>query len=250
MPQRKTSLLFLIIFVILPTVAFSQGFDWQFSSRLPTNSPTKFIGITGNFQISADNSRLNFTEEYSHCCTFSGGSGSGFQAGIRYEQWIAANTALFSGLTFNKISSSFRREATEPLTDGILRTEYRFDSYLTYIGLTLGSKHRISGTHFHAGGSLELSTQLNNTNEFHEKVISPPEWPWHERTIFSGSISGYNKILLSPAISAGYDFSLGLGMYGTVWLSAGFPLMSITGSEDWRRWGFYIGVSVLRGIFY
>ena len=235
-----------IILTVSPL--YSQGFDWQYSSRMPTSSPTLFVGVSPIINSSSDNGNINFFELNTPCTIFENGTGAGYGIGIKAEYWFSGLSAIYGNIFYSSTNHQFKKLDFQPRIIDTLITEYKLESNLYAIGLEFGVKHRLLNTHLHVGASLAITYLTDNSNNYTENVIAPIDFPWQSRTIYNGKLSDFNRLSLTPGITLGYDFNLGLGMYATPTASINFPLTSLTGDSEWRDWKFSFGISVMRGI--
>lgn len=241
----------ILTFIIFYSYLQSQGFDWQYSARLPSTSPNFFTGINGNFSYLVHTGNIDLTERTNLCCNFNEGTGISSSFGILGEYWYNGLLAFNFGIFYNPLTANFSIQS-EPLPrpSGYFISEYRYETKLAYLNFEPGVKYRISKSHFHFGGTIQFSLLLQNDSKYYEKVLEPKNWPWQERLITEGKVSNLNSIIIIPKLNIGYDFTFALSMYGTTYLSFGFPIMNITNSAEWRTWRFSAGISIFRGLFY
>jgi hypothetical protein len=246
-----------LTFIISSNLVYSQGFDWQYSARLPAGSPVFFAGLTGSFNLSNHYGAISLNEYTTECCTFAGGKGKGFDLGITSEYWFSGSTALTGGFSFIGLYSDFSRIDSVPRITDYLVSKYASSSSLYYLGLDIGLKQRLWDTHLWIGGELTAGYNIQSNSDDTETILAPssfpindPPWSNGKRTIFNGEIGTITNLLLIPKVKAGYDFSLGLGTYGSIFVAAGFPAQNLSTNGNWRFWNFQVGASVVKGIFY
>jgi hypothetical protein len=230
-------------------IGLSQGFDWQYSARMPSDSPITFIGACSEFDYSINTGSVNLSEKNIICTAFNNGTGLGWSLGGQIEHWQTGSIAFIGKLIFSNHSTTFKRQESVPEKDFDLVREFQLTSDLTYLDLELGIKSRIESTHLHIGGGVLLRLLLQNTNDYSWQVVSPAEY-YQQHQLYNGTIKSYNNFLVSPFVSLGYDLNLGLGMYGTISYGISFPIMNQISNEEWRRWNAFISITVLRGVFF
>lgn len=249
----------LITLVFVLTIAFqclmAQGFDWQYSTRLPSSSPTLFLGIKAESQLFANSGNFRLTEPVTFCCNFGGGWGSGWELGLSGEWWQSADLAYNASIYFAGLSGEFSQRDSKPLSENeILTTEFVFNSMISYLNFEFGMKNRIFDSHFNWGGALQVGLALKSDGKYFERVVSPDYFYFptnpksQERVMAEGRIPDLNTIIIYPKLFFGYDFTYGLGKFATIYLSTSIPLMTITTEDEWRRWVFSAGLKVYQGI--
>jgi len=251
--QRVALILTILIFTSFG--AYSQGFDWQFSPRMPAASPDKFIGLEVGYNFGRSFGDIKLFEDLIECCKFNNTSSNTFYVGIAGEYWYSGNEALIAGINYSFLNSIFKAPSSALLPgDTLLQTEYQFDSKMQFINISAGYKRRLPQTHFNAAASISLSVPISNTYIFKESVISPTDFyfatvpPSQERELDNGSISGMSVLTVSPVIQIGYDFDLGKGMYGWINLETSYNLNSILTDDRWNIFSFGLNVRIFKGL--
>ena len=241
----KQKIIIIIIILLTWINIYSQGFDWQYSARLPFETPTKFWGfdVAGTYIYNTGD--FGFLSNNIPCCTFEDGAGIGFQAGIKYEQWLEGNYSIFSTLAFNYIPSKFLIESEpHPYRDyEDIITEYEYTSSTSYILFELGGKYRILETHFFVGAGINVSYLITEKHDFIERIISEKDFFFNEIKYPNASLAELNKLYFYPRLIAGYDLNLGKGKYSSIFISAAPPVHSVISEKNWNRWLFSFGIS-------
>jgi hypothetical protein len=237
-----------IFFLITTAAAFAQGFDWQHSSRMPTGAPDVFFGVTLSGSAISDKGDIGLFEDYL-CTNLTSGNGIGINIGIAGEIWLDASLALGAGIQYGSAKSTLKKQATYPMVESNLITEYSFESTQKMLIIDFYAKKTIAETHFFIGVDLGCDVVFSNSNVFKENVISPATWPWLERELFKGSIDDYSPFNISIAALAGIDFNLGLDTYGTIAFETAYNFGSVLKNDDWNRLSFGLKVSLLHGFF-
>ncbi len=237
------------VFILCGGNLLSQGFDWQYSARFPVKAPTTFVGAGACLDFALDQADLEFVEKATLCQSFQNGSGHFIGAFVRGEHWISSERALFASLGYIAHSANFTRKETVPLSPWQnLESEYEFAPKLDYLSVEAGARERLFGSHFSVGASLSASFLMSHDFEFTERVISPDDFPWHERTINNGQIKGLNSINISPKIFAAFDLSIANSWYADFSVGVSFPVNDIVDNHEWKRWSLSLGVTVFRGL--
>ena len=223
---------------------------------MPFDSPSMFIGLTGEFNHLIHNGSLDFVEDTCHCGAYKSGLGEGYTAGIEGEYWFDGLTAITFSALYNYSPGNFTvQQKVERENGRYLLSEFKFESKISYLLLEPGIKYRLFDSHFHIGGGIQFGILLSNSSVHKEKKLGdeyeppfPTNPPSYERILATGKISELNNIFLQPKIRLGYDLTYGLGMYATPNISVGIPILNLTKSSEWRRWSFSAGLTVYWGI--
>lgn len=233
---------------------FSQGFDWQYSARLPYKLPKLFIGGYLGIGIANNTGKFTFLEDHIPCCDYESGYGDLFNLGATSEFWINGNTALSLSANYLRISSNFQKNIEVPRSTGnsdyIATYKYYLDESRDYLGIDMGIKKRIFTTNFSFGGKISLDYLVSNTASHKEKIISPDHETFidgsTERIITNGILRKFNKLILTPQVFLNYDINLGKGYYSSVKLYATLPIMSVIEVDEWNEWKIGLNVSFLK----
>lgn len=248
-----------ILFFILYTGTLSaQGFDWQFSPRMPAPSPVFFMGITGEASYRQHEGSFEFVERSAVCGEFENGTGTGISLGIISEYWTDGFTAFNLSLQYSSVSGDFENLSEAAIDESTtLKTKFLFNSRMDHLTAAFGFKRRIGNSHFHLGARAGISYLLSNTFEFSEKIVSPADEYFElpngaqvqERDIPLIMIGPLSNFSLIPKISAGYDFNMGSGYYASAAVNASYTLSNVLENEEWKHFGVSLSISIYKGIF-
>lgn len=254
----KKYIIFVGIFLFSVFGVFSQGFDWQFSPRLPSDYPYLFASVKTEYDILRHDADLNLvSEDTTLCCSFSDGKGSGFAFGLGFEYWAENDVAYDLFFLYKFAPGEFSNKSESPISETeILETEYIYKTDMTYIATEIGAKYRLFNTHLHIGGRFRIAYLTRERSEHVEKIISPGWFyfqfadkpPSKTRDISDGKIDALADFTISPKFSLGWDISIGLGMYVTPSVSIEPPVMSVARNMPWKRWEYSFGLEIYRGI--
>lgn len=231
--------------------AIAQQFDWQYSSRLPMDYPTFFLGVNANIALISNSGNINFSEgEVMDCCSFSSGLGWSNDYGITAEYWRHGDLAFFAKVAYSMNDNTFTKQRQgEIRISDTLFYENELISQTDYIQLEIGGRKKIFNSHFYIGAGIAFSYLLKNNNQIIERVLYPEYFPWKERVVSEGSISNLNKAYFYPTIHLGYDIDLWLGTYATTGIVIGIPVQNVTKDAEWRAWHFSFETSIRWGVF-
>jgi hypothetical protein len=247
---KSFSKIFSACFVILIfsfSFSFSQGFDWQYSSRMPYTIPDFFVGLNVGYGSVSEIGDFNLKEDLIECCKFGSGDGKSYFFGITSEYWYDGYTSYNLGISYSASNSNFVIRSSVPTRNGEFVTDYGMNSTISYTNIDLGIKRRVFDTHFNYGGGLLTSILLSGNSAYTEQGISD-NVPFEKRTISNGKIEELNGIVISPYIFAGYDADLGIGYYATPNISLSYNIISIVENDPWRRFSFSVGVKIFRSL--
>jgi hypothetical protein len=248
----KIKKLIYILLILLSSLSLkSQGFDWQFDSRMPFKSPVFFYGLTTEYGLLSNTAKILFSEAELPCCTFQNGQGYQFSLGAHAEYWENSNLAYSLDFILSNKNSVFNGNSdTLPLRTGEqFISRYEFTSNINNIIIEPSIKYRILNTHFNVNAGLQLGFQYVATSEQNEYVVAPSNWSWKSKKLSSSLPFDLNLIVINPKISIGYDYSLADGMYLTPSLSYNFPLLSIASGQNWRYQSVIFRVTFNYGAF-
>jgi hypothetical protein len=231
-------------------MAHSQGFNWQYSSRLPMDYPEFFIGLSVGASYFNNSGQIRLDEgEVLDCCSFSSGNGWGSNFGLSAEYWHLSDLALFAALRYSIDKHTFTKQRIgEFRVTDTLHYENSLSSSTNYLMIEFGGKKNIPDSHFHYGISILASILINNNNEIREKIIKPVYFPWSERVVSRGRISNLTSIYLQPKLRFGYDLDLGLSTYSTISINIGIPIFDMTEQAEWKSWQIGAEVVIWRGL--
>lgn len=246
----------MIAFILTSPHLFGQGFDWQYSSRMPSTYPYAFIGPDFNYSITDNYGDFQFLEDRISCCSFDNGNGNTMKFGISSEYWIQSNIALSFGLAFSVNGNtftalSFFESIYVPGNDTVdLWVNFIYESNIKYISFSPGIKYKPFDSHINITGLISFAFLAGSEFTFKEKAVSPdwfqigPDGP--ERVIENGEIRPLNSLLITPGVKIGYDLNMGLGMYFTPYIGANLQMNSTIRDDSWYRYSLFVGISLQR----
>ncbi len=233
------------------SIVLAQGFDWQYSSRLPSSSPVLFIGGGATF-----NYGLNTADIYSlgadyRCGDYKSGTETGFSAKIASEYWQTGVLSLWGEAGYRNSTVKFS-STTEPEPfknrgeiDSLTR-EFLMKTIFHSIVVEAGVKWRIAPTHLNFIFGIRAELLLKNTVEQTESIVTPVEFvspvPYSYGNV---SLTSFRSVYITPIVGIGYDMELGRGLYATPKITVGVPLMSRSSVISWKSWDFSAGIVIL-----
>ncbi len=245
-----------VIMFLICFEAFSQGFDWQYSYRLPYSIPSQFIGLSGGYSINSSSGDFDFLEDYTPCCKYKSGTGNSIEFGLIYEKWITPLSSVVLKTSYFATNSNFEQTIQVPRSDGISDyiTKYRYSMSENRQTLNLSGffKHRLMESHLSVLGGINLQFYLNSGATHTEEIISPSNEVYidgsRKRNIKNGIYGNYNKVPINPTIGLIYDYTTIRGYYTSISTIMHIPITNVVNNELWKEWKFQISVSILKSI--
>ncbi len=235
---------------------YSQGFDWQYSFRLPYSTPSQFIGITGGYSINSSVGDFDFLEDYTPCCKYQNGNGYSLEIGVAYDYWISDLSAITLKTSFAKSNANFSQTIQIPRSDGIndylTKYNYTMDEERTSLSLSGFYKYRLLESHLSVLGGLNFYYLLGNDAKHIEEILSPDTEQFidgtRKRVIKRGIYGEYNTAIINTAIGLNYDYAIAKGYYSSISAILNIPVNNVIHNQDWKEWKFQISVSILKSI--
>ncbi len=249
--------IFFIFCFFVPILASSQGFDWQYSPRLPFRIPKLFVGVAGTSSIVTYSGNLNLYESFINCSKFQSGKGFAYSFGLQGEYWYTHSIAFNIGLDYQKFNGNLVTPGDSfPILIQnkrlIAKVENTLSMDYSYLNLVVGFKNRLFNTNLFVGANLGIGIKLSTHYNVSEKVVSPPEYHFGDgsqsRQVFDGRLSDLGLFKISPVLNIGYDAILFLGVYASPTISVEFPVFNYSKDDRLRIMKLTAGVTIYKGI--
>ncbi len=228
---------------------FSQGFDWQFSTRFPNPEPKFFIGINSEYGLANSFGDIPYNEGSFSCCKFENGRGSIFAFGLSGEYWYDGLFAVNASINYKNVNTLFSNQRKIPRREYMLVTNYELDASANFINTNIYVKRRIFNSNFFGGIGVDLNVFLSKSLYFQElkDAQTPKDDPFQNRyNISSAEISDFNIVNCGVNLLFGYDLSISDGYYISSAIGLNLPMFSLLSDSDWRILGAKLKVSILR----
>jgi hypothetical protein len=249
---NQSAIIMLIVIVLLLICSgeiAAQGFDWQYSSRLPSTSPTLFLGGSARVNYGFHTADTYFLGDEYRCGDYKSGKETGFSVGLAAEYWQTGVISIWCEAEYRNLSVIFSStDEPQPFKLGgvvySLSREFQMKSVFHAIETQGGIKWRFAPTHIHVFLGLRGTLSLKSTAEQTETILTPIEFT---QTIRYGQtpLTGIRTLFITPLIGIGYDAELGRGIYATPTIRVGLPLMSYSSVTSWVNWDYSAGIKVL-----
>lgn len=228
--------------LLFPLSLFSQGFDWQVSSRTPYQITDKYIGLVGGLSYNYQDGDFPFLEKDIVCCNYKYGDGLGVEFGLAGEFWYEHNLAFSASMTYTIVNANFRTETTVPkktspdLPAFNWTTAYESAITLNYINLELGVKKRIYDK-LNLKAGLDIYYHIKTTESHKNVVVAPSNVPFSdgefEKTLSNGRVGHLSTSVFGANLGISYDINLGVERYGEISALGGYTINSVLQDGDW-----------------
>lgn len=233
----------IILLLLITAETYSQGFDWQYSARLPFETPRFFIGISGIADFTYSDADLPLMEkEYRLCCSFQTGKGYSGSLGLNFEYW-QRDYSIFTKVMYGYYTSDFSiiGESYPIREGGSLTSEYTASTAIHRIILEPGIRFRLFNSFFSLDGSLRASVKIKDSYTITDSKAIVND-------TYNPRIPDLYSINLQFILGFGYDFSIGLGKYSTISLYFGLPLTNMSSEGKWLPWSIGAGFTYNNGL--
>ena len=246
----------LSILTIRGSNCLAQGFDWTSSWRLPSTSPTLFIGPYTemvNVHDYVDFSSMGFAID---CCKYGNGTANNFKNGIMIEKWYKGNYSFTVKLGYYSYTSNFNGETLSNQIQRFDTNKILFvDNLSTRFSLavknqnvydiSLLAKSRLFETHASISGGINCIIQDGIAAQKIEEVLNEDYKREIPNTVELGSMTSF---IVSPVVQIEYDIDLGRGKYAKVFANTQYSINSRSQIADWDTLIFGAGLSICFGI--
>ena len=241
----------LSILTIKGSNCLAQGFDWTSSWRLPSTSPTLFIGPYTemvNVHDYVDFSSMGFAID---CCKYGNGTANNFKNGIMIEKWYKGNYSFTVKLGYYSYTSNFNGETLSNQIQGdtsIDNLKTRFSLAVknqNVYDISLLAKSRLFETHASISGGINCIIQDGIAAQKIEEVLNENYKREIPNTVELGSMTSF---IVSPVVQIEYDIDLGRGKYAKVFANTQYSINSRSQITDWDTFIFGAGLSICFGI--
>jgi hypothetical protein len=246
----------LSILTIKGSNCLAQGFDWTSSWRLPSTSPTLFIGPYTemvNVHDYVDFSSMGFAID---CCKYGNGTANNFKNGIMIEKWYKGNYSFTVKLGYYSYTSNFNGDTLSNQIQRFDTNKILFvDNLSTRFSLavknqnvydiSLLAKSRLFETHASISGGINCIIQDGIAAQKIEEVLNENYKREIPNTVELGSMTSF---IVSPVVQIEYDIDLGRGKYAKVFANTQYSINSRSQIADWDTFIFGAGLSICFGI--
>ncbi|TAE28914.1 MAG: hypothetical protein EAZ92_07465 [Candidatus Kapaibacterium sp.] len=233
----------------------AQGFDWQYSSRLPTGYPVLFVGVLGNAAQSLHTTTMRVSESLPRVldcgCAFSTARSIDWSAGIVGEYWLPeSNIAVYVALlaeqrnaVFQSDSVVFARNPNLYPTNFVSR--YTLTTQVWNTSIEAGFRGKFAPLPFFVGAAVQGAYTLVDSARSLRLVEDA------NGTVKEGlptNFITFNPVNFSAKAFIGADIPLATSMYASPSLFIAYPFGNlITGSASWTRLSFGLQVAFMLG---
>ena len=244
----------LSILTIRGSNCLAQGFDWTSSWRLPSTSPTLFIGPYTemvNVHDYVDFSSMGFAID---CCKYGNGTANNFKNGIMIEKWYKGNYSFTVKLGYYSYTSNFNGETLSNQIQRFdtIKKNLFVDNLKTRFSLavknqnvydiSLLAKSRLFETHASISGGINCIIQDGIAAQKIEEVLTEDYKREIPNPVKLGSMTSF---IVSPVVQIEYDIDLGRGKYAKVFANTQYSIHSRSQITDWDTFIFGAGIHMI-----
>lgn len=232
----------LILFILIGSAELhSQGFDWEYSPRLPYKIPRAFIGAGYSYSYNQNIGDFSFFENNVYSLNFKNGNGTLNQLQFSFQYWNKPTFAVFGNVFYRTLQNDFSQQMTYPRSNGVDNWLVTYQTNLQlsrdYLGISIGAKYRLFDTYLSIGGQITSQFLLSSNTAATEEIISPDFEHYIDgsttREINKIKIPDFKNFLLQPEIFIAYDFSIVKGLYIQSSLRMQIPVFNSTSSDKY-----------------
>mgnify|MGYP005812632197 CR=1 FL=1 len=251
---KRTILLFVIFFATIEL--HSQGFDWEYSSRLPYKIPRAFVGAGYSYSYNQNIGDFPFYENNVYSLNFKNGSGSLNQFIISFQYWEKPIIAIFGNVFYRQYKSDFSQSITYPRSNGtdnwLVTYRTQMQSSRDYLGASIGGKYRLFNTYFSIGVQITGQFLLSSSSTATEEIVSPDFEHYIDgsrlRDVQNTQLPDFRNFQLQPEIFVAYDFNIAKGLYIQSSLRMQIPLFNATSSDKYYALPMGIEISIFKNL--
>jgi hypothetical protein len=264
LPTICIRLAFCFFFICTPfAYLYAQGFNWQYSARMPSESPTLFAGVQGGFALTQHFSSVQMQERMAdgRVCdchaTFERAGGQEFRAGVLVEQWLlVGNVALYGAAymqheqaTFQALAAPLRVSpwtSSEAAARGDFQTEYIFATTTLNASVEAGVKYKAYPLPLFASAGVSLAYMVRDGSLLDERSVNV-NYNYEQNAL---PLDFVRRAVLVPSVRAafGVDLPLARGLYASPSLFAAIPMTSLATNAAWFRLSYGVQIAVLYGL--
>lgn len=244
--------------------AHAQGFDWQYSARLPSEYPKFFVGLTVSGGVLTQSGSIVSKEARPAavgsqdpcftCALFEEGDGSSFAIGVKSEYWITGLFSVSAAVRYDYFNGELTDQSDPlPMPNAgridMVTLDYILASEQSYIMLDLGARHRIPGNRFFVGVGVQSGYRFTGDESQIAKVASPLNFSFGDNIgqeiTHEGEISDVRDFFLAGKVSAGLDLPMALGLYASPSIFFSFPFTSVAEEGEWTRNNYGLELAIM-----
>ena len=246
----------LVIIIISSFELYGQGFDWEYSARLPYKIPRAFIGAGYSYGYNQSFGNFPFYENNVYSLNFKNGTGSMNQFNIAFQYWEKPIIAIFGNVFYRKMQSDFSHTMTYPRSNGsdnwLVTYRTQMQSSRDYLGISFGGKYRLLSSYFSVGAQITSQFILSSSSNATEEIISPDFEHYIDgstgREIKNAQLPDFRNFQLQPEIFVAYDFSIANGLYIQSTLRMQIPLFNETSTDKYYDLPVGIEISIFKNL--
>lgn len=245
----------LIVIITTAQPIWSQGFDWEYSARMPFEIPTLYIGGSILADVSFHSGNIKSLERTFTCAEYGSGSGFAGGAGLSAEWWIQPRTALSFSTIIRTNNVVFASPTVQlPLATGeFLSERYSLSTNALYLSVVAAAKQRILLPFAFVGAGIQLDSRISGSISQKVEALEPTWFKYNDtrstsKQLSNSEVSELRQLTASLLLSVGYDLDVGEGQYLSPSLNVALPLTSASTATEWYNTTLGIRCSWLFGL--
>lgn len=236
----------------------AQGFEWEYSARLPRYSTPLYAGISAGYASDGTTTDLQILDiaraEYPEvvCTKFTSGSGSSYRIAACGEYWQNSIMAFGARAGYSHRDVVFSASSPRALMfDGnFLQTRYELSTNVHALCVEPYIKVCLPSIHAWVGGGVRTEYSIGTESRLREFVVEPrgyvfPGTTSQERLLSSRDRAGIRSFIANPFVSAGMDVDAGMGKYVSASILVGLPVVSFAQWASWQTLSLGIQLSYM-----
>ncbi len=245
------ALLLVLLFFVSSKRLSAQGFDWQYSSRLPTGYPSLFVGILGNGAQSLHATTMRVSETTPRVldcgCSFSTARSIDWSGGILGEYWLPqSNIALYVALLAEQRNAVFVSDsvvfARNPnLYPSNFVSRYTLATQVLNASVEAGVRVKFAPLPLFAGAALQGAYRVQDSIGLAENANGTV------RERLPTDFVKLHPVNISAKAFVGADIPLANSVFISPSLFIASPLGSLLMGTEWTRFSFGLQVALMLG---
>jgi hypothetical protein len=244
-----------LLLIVYTLPVWSQGFDWEYSARMPFEIPTLYVGGIVSADVSFHSGNIKSLERTFTCAEYGSGSGFAGGAGLSAEWWIQPKTAIQFSTMLRSSTVEFATPTMQlPLATGeFLSERYSLSTNALYLSVVAAAKQRFLLPFAFVSAGVQLDSRVSSSISQKVEALEPTWFRYNDtkstsKQLSNSEITELRQLTASLLLSVGYDLDVGEGQYMLPALFVTLPMVSASPLTDWYSTTFGLRCSWLLGL--